>query len=38
MHVAQHCGMANESALVRRFIKTFGITPKEHRARLQSAL
>ncbi|QHF04304.1 helix-turn-helix domain-containing protein [Pseudomonas asturiensis] len=34
--IAQRCGMGSESTLIRRFIKTFRITPKEHRARFKS--
>lgn len=34
--IAQNCGLGNESTLIRRFIKNFGTTPKEHRARFKS--
>lgn len=31
--LAHRCGLGNESTLIRRFVKAFGITPAEHRAR-----
>lgn len=34
--IAQRCGLGSESTLIRRFVKNFGITPKEHRARFKS--
>ncbi|WP_204123644.1 GlxA family transcriptional regulator [Pseudomonas sp. 008] len=34
--IARHCGLGNQSTLIRRFVKNFGITPKEHRARFKS--
>nr|WP_277395437.1 AraC family transcriptional regulator [Pseudomonas viridiflava] len=35
---AQRCGMGSEATLIRRFIKAFGITPSEHRARFKAQL
>ncbi|WP_122605477.1 GlxA family transcriptional regulator [Pseudomonas viridiflava] len=36
--IAQRCGMGSEATLIRRFIKAFGITPSEHRARFKAQL
>ncbi|MEE4100470.1 GlxA family transcriptional regulator [Pseudomonas viridiflava] len=36
--IAQRCGMGSEATLIRRFIKAFGITPREHRARFKAQL
>ncbi|WP_262415196.1 GlxA family transcriptional regulator [Pseudomonas fluorescens] len=34
--IAKHCGLGSESTLIRRFLKKFGTTPKEYRARFKS--
>ncbi|MBX8486855.1 DJ-1/PfpI family protein [Pseudomonas cichorii] len=34
--VAHHCGLGTESTFIRRFVKAFGVTPKEYRVRFKS--
>ncbi|WP_279630136.1 GlxA family transcriptional regulator [Pseudomonas reidholzensis] len=34
--IAKRCGVGSESTLIRRFIKTFGVTPGEYRVRFNS--
>lgn len=34
--IAKRCGLGNESTLIRRFVKSVGVTPAEYRARFNS--